>query len=137
MGKLLPFLKPYKKQIALMLLLLFAQVMGTLYIPTLTASIVNNGIVAGNLSYVWKIGGFMLLVAVITAVTSVLGTYTSTYISTGLGRDIRSELFRKAQDFSANGRQYLRFDIFIFQCVNLVGYVLFFVGDTVRIGQRI
>lgn len=102
MGKLLPFLKPYKKQIGLMLLLLFAQVMGTLYIPTLTASIVNNGIVAGDLDYVWKIGGFMLLVAVITAATSVLGTYTSTTISTGMGRDIRSALFRKAQDFSAN-----------------------------------
>lgn len=102
MGKLVPFLKPYKKQIGLMLLLLFAQVMGTLYIPTLTASIVNNGIVAGDLDYVWKIGGFMLLVAMITAATSVLGTYTSTAISTGMGRDIRSALFRKAQDFSAN-----------------------------------
>ncbi|MFQ8600984.1 MAG: ABC transporter permease [Oscillospiraceae bacterium] len=58
--------------------------------------------VAGDLDYVWKIGGFMLLVAIITAATSVLGTYTSTTISTGMGRDIRSALFRKAQDFSAN-----------------------------------
>lgn len=102
MGKLLPFLKPYKKQVGLMLFLLSAQVLGTLYIPTLTASIVNNGIVAGDLNYVWKTGDFMMIVAVITAVASVLGTYSSTYISTSMGRDIRSALFRKAQDFSAN-----------------------------------
>ncbi len=63
MAKLLHFLSPYKKRVALMLLLLFGQTLGTLYIPTLTASIVNNGIVAGDLGYVWKTGGFMLLVA--------------------------------------------------------------------------
>lgn len=102
MVKLRRFLFPYKKRIALMLFLLFLQVLGTLYIPTLTAGIVNNGIVAGNLDYVWKTGGMMLAVAVATAIVSVLGTYTSTNISTGMGRDVRCALFRKAQDFSSN-----------------------------------
>lgn len=102
MVKLLHFLLPYKKRAAFMLLLLFLQVLGTLYIPTLTASIVNNGIVAGDLDYVWKTGGVMLIVAVATAMISVLGTYSSTYISTAMGRGIRSALFRKAQKFSAN-----------------------------------
>ena len=102
MGKLIKFLSPYKGRIFLMLLLLFIQVIGTLYIPTLTADIVNNGIVAGNLDYVWSTGGFMLLVAVATAIFSVWGTYSSTYIATALGKDIRGALFRKAQDFSVN-----------------------------------
>lgn len=82
--------------------LLFIQVMGTLYIPTLTADIVNNGIVAGDLSYVYKTGGVMLLTAVVTAAFSILGTYTSTSISTSMGCDIRGALFRKVQDFSTN-----------------------------------
>lgn len=102
MGKLIKFLSPYKGRVMVMLLLSFIQVVGTLYIPTLTADIVNNGITAGNLDYVWKTGGFMLIVAVATAVFSVLGTYSSTYISTALGKDIRGVLFRKAQDFSVN-----------------------------------
>lgn len=85
-----------------MLFLLFAQVIGTLYIPTLTAEIVNNGIATGNLANVWKTGGFMLAVAIITAVVSVLGTYSSSYIATSMGRDIRGALFRKGQDFSVN-----------------------------------
>ena len=102
MGKLMKFLSPYKGRLFLMLLLLLIQVIGTLYIPTLTADMVNNGIAAGNLDYVWKTGGFMLLVAMATAVFSVCGTYASTYLAAALGKDIRGALFRKAQDFSVN-----------------------------------
>ena len=102
MIKLMKFLSPYKRRVALMLFLLFAQVIGTLYIPTLTAEIVNKGIATGNLANVWKTGGFMLAVAIITAIVSVLGTYSSSYIATSMGRDIRGALFRKGQDFSVN-----------------------------------
>lgn len=73
MRKLIKFLSPYKGRIGIMLLLLFIQVIGTLFIPTLTADIVNNGIATGNLDYVWKIGGFMLVIAVATAVFQYAG----------------------------------------------------------------
>jgi len=56
MLKLMVFLKPYKKWTVFMFLLLFIQVLGTLYIPTLTAGIVNSGIVAGDLNYVRETG---------------------------------------------------------------------------------
>lgn len=64
MLKLIKFLSPYKGRVTAMLILLFLQVLGTLYIPTLTADIVNNGIVAGDLGpYLenWRLyvsGGF-------------------------------------------------------------------------------
>lgn len=102
MSKLIHFLAPYRNRIALMLLLLFFQVLGTLYIPTLTANMVNHGIIQGDLDYVWKTSGLMLLVALATAVVSIIVIYLSTYVSTGMGNDIRRALFRKAQDFSAN-----------------------------------
>lgn len=102
MRKLMHFLAPYKKQVLFMFALLFIEVLGTLYIPTLTANIVNNGIAAGDLDYVWKTGGLMLLVALITAGVALLGAYISTFVSTGFGRDIRNALFRKAQSFSTN-----------------------------------
>lgn len=102
MKKLIKFLSPYKGRIFIMLLLLFIQVIGTLYVPTLTADIVNNGIATGNLEYVLETGGFMLIVALMTAIFSICGTFTSTYISTSLGKDIRGALFRKVQDFSVN-----------------------------------
>ncbi len=102
MSKMFKFLSRYRGRIFLMLLLLFIQVIGTLYIPTLTADIVNNGIAAGNLDYVLSTGGFMLVIAVATALFSICGTFTSTYISTALGKDIRGALFCKVQDFSVN-----------------------------------
>lgn len=102
MIKLFGFLKPRKKQIAFMLILLFVQVLGTLYIPTLTANIINNGIIQRNIDYVWNIGTIMLIVALFTAIVSILVTYLSTYIATGMGRDIRRALFRKSQSFSVN-----------------------------------
>ena len=61
MFKLLKYLRPYKGRV---IFLLFAQVLGTLYIPTLTAAIVNKGIVTGNVNEVWRIGGMMLVVAI-------------------------------------------------------------------------
>ena len=102
MSKILSFLKPYRWQMVLMIVLLFTHTLGTLYVPTLTADIVNNGIVKGDLAYVWRTGGFMLMVSVLSSLIAVLSTYTSTYISTGMGRDIRRALFRKTQEFSAN-----------------------------------
>lgn len=102
MSKILLFLKPYRIQTALMIILLFAHTLGTLYVPTLTADIVNNGIVKGDLAHVWHVGGFMLLVSVASSVIAIFSTYTSTYISTGMGRDIRCALFRKTQEFSSN-----------------------------------
>lgn len=64
MFKLLKYLRLYKGRAIFMIFLLFAQVLGTLYIPTLTAAIVNKGIVTGNVNEVWRIGGMMLVVAI-------------------------------------------------------------------------
>lgn len=85
-----------------MLVLMFLQMLGTLYVPTLTADIVNKGIINGNLKLVWSIGGFMLLIAVLIAGISILQTYLSTSVFTGMGRDIRSALFKKSQSLTIN-----------------------------------
>ena len=102
MIKLLKYLSPYKGRVAIMLGLMFLQMLGTLYVPTLTADIVNKGIIAGNLKQVWQIGRFMLLVAVLIAGISILQTYLSTSIFAGMGRDIRSVLFKKSQNLTIN-----------------------------------
>lgn len=102
MIKLLKFLSPYKGRVRIMLVLMFLQMLGTLYVPTLTADIVNKGIINGNLKLVWSIGGFMLLIAVLIAGISILQTYLSTWVFTGMGRDIRSALFKKSQSLTIN-----------------------------------
>ena len=102
MLKLLKYLRPYRGRAVLMLFLLFGQVLGTLYIPTLTAAIVNKGIVTGNVDEVWRIGGAMLAVAVLAATVSILETWLSTSVFSAMSRDIRTSLFRKAQSLTIN-----------------------------------
>ncbi len=88
---------------SLMLFLIFLQVFGTLYLPTLTAEIVNNGIVKGNISYVWRTGGIMLAVALLTAGISILETYLSISSFFVIGRNLRNDLFRKIQHLTVDG----------------------------------
>jgi len=83
-----------------MILCVFMQGFGTLYIPTLTADIVDNGILQGDLGYIWKIGTLMIIVALAIMSFSIFGTYLSSRISAYLGRDLRNALFQKAQKLS-------------------------------------
>ncbi|MCM1296267.1 MAG: ABC transporter ATP-binding protein/permease [Muribaculaceae bacterium] len=88
----------------MLVLLIIGRTVGTLFIPTLTADILN-GITSyppHDMSYVWEKGGIMLGVAAATAIASIVSTYLSTYIATAMGRDIRGALFRKVQSFSTN-----------------------------------
>ena len=118
MLKLISFLSPYKGRVTAMLLLLFLQVLGTLYIPTLTADIVNNGITAGNLSYIWQTGGFMLVVAVLIAAVSIGETYLSTSIFSRMGQDIRNSLFAKSQALTINQFNHFGPASMITRCTN-------------------
>ncbi len=106
MVKLFEFIAPYKKQFVAVLVFLFLQVLGTLYIPTLTADIVNNGIVPGNMDYILSTGGLMILVAAATGGLAITATYLSTSLAAALERDIRNALFRKSLSFSANDFNY-------------------------------
>ncbi|HBH1809178.1 TPA: ABC transporter ATP-binding protein [Clostridioides difficile] len=102
MKKLIHFLKPYRVLIVVVLIFTFLQTLGTLYIPTLTANIVNNGVVKGDIDYIVKTGLIMMIVAGITALSAVLVCKVSANLSSGFCRDIREAVFIKSQDLSIN-----------------------------------
>lgn len=102
MKHLINYLKAHRKTTTLVVVLLFLQTLGTLYIPTLTASIVNNGIVNGDIPFIIKTGVIMLIFAIGTGLIAILGTWFSSVLSSEVGRDIRNALFKKAQAFSIN-----------------------------------
>ena len=83
MKKLIHFLKPYRVLIVVVLIFTFLQTLGTLYIPTLTANIVNNGVVKGDIDYIVKTGLMMMIVAGITALSAVLVCKVSANLSSG------------------------------------------------------
>ncbi|MED4602312.1 ABC transporter ATP-binding protein [Paenibacillus validus] len=100
MIKLLRFLRPYRRQAGLVLLLVFLQSIAELYLPTLMADIVDRGVVQGDTPYIWRIGGLMLLVAACGALCSVGASLWSAKSASGFARDLRSRLFGHVERFS-------------------------------------
>jgi ATP-binding cassette subfamily B multidrug efflux pump len=100
MIKLLRFLKPYRAILVLIVVLAFVQAMANLYLPTLMAQIVDNGIVKGDTSYIWRTGGIMLLVAIGGTLAAVVGIFFSSQVATSLGKIIRARLFSHVEQFS-------------------------------------
>jgi len=94
------FLHPYRRQVTTVVVLLLLQAIGNLYLPSLNADIINNGVVKGDLGYIVKVGLFMLFVTLLIAGCAVIGVYFSAFVAMALGRDVRSSLFSTIQQFS-------------------------------------
>jgi ATP-binding cassette subfamily B multidrug efflux pump len=89
MFKLLRFMKPYRLALTLVLVLAFVQSMANLYLPTLMADIVDNGIVKNDTGYIWRVGGLMLLVTIGGTIAAIIGSFYAARTATGFGKIIR------------------------------------------------
>jgi len=102
MIKLLKFLKPYTLPVISALILIFIQSIAELFLPSLMANIVDKGIVNGDTPYIIRIGGLMMLITLGGTLCAVLSSYLSAKAALGFGRDLRSQVFQRAEDFSLN-----------------------------------
>lgn len=87
-------------RVGLAVIFILLQVVGLMYTPTLTADIINNGVANGDMSYIFKTGGIMVLVAAMTLGSALLNVYFSAVESQHLGENIRNDLFNKIMSFS-------------------------------------
>ena len=93
-------MKPYRLSVALVLVLAFAQSMANLYLPTMMADIVDNGVVKGDTNYIWRVGGLMLLVTIGGTICAIIGSFFASRTATGFGKIIRYKLFAHVEQFS-------------------------------------
>jgi ATP-binding cassette subfamily B protein len=93
-------LRPYWRQIIVVMVLLLVQALASLYLPTLNADIINNGVVTGDTAYILRVGGLMLGVTLVFVIASIIAVYWGSKVSMGFGRDVRGALFRRVQSFS-------------------------------------
>lgn len=100
MIKLFKYLKPFSVLIGIVLVLVFFQSLSDLYLPTLMADIVDTGIVHGDTPYIWRIGGFMLLIAALGTLCNIAASYCSSKIAAGFGKSLRSKVFSHVGNFS-------------------------------------
>jgi ATP-binding cassette subfamily B protein len=95
------FFPPYRSQIIMIILLQFAQTMAVLYLPTLNADIIDNGLITGDIGYIWRLGGWMLAITIGQIVCAIAALFFSARASMSFGRDLRAAVFARVQTFSA------------------------------------
>lgn len=100
MKYLIQFLKKQKGLLAAVSLLLTGQVVGTLLVPYLIADMIDMGVLKGDMDTILRTGIWMLVVAFVTTIISVYGSYLSAAMGAALGRDMREAVFRKSQELS-------------------------------------
>ena len=100
MFKLFRYLKPYIWKVILLLLTIALQAWATLELPAKMAAIINNGIIAGDMEYIWRTGVLMIGLTVLASVCAFLSGFLSARIGTGYSRDIRNDFFRHVLSFS-------------------------------------
>lgn len=100
MKKVLKYLAPYWWQIILVIIFTYANVWGSLQLPTLMSNIVNNGIINNDMDYILSTGLRMLLVAAVAATAAIATGFLASRIATGFSRQLRLAAFQKIESFS-------------------------------------
>lgn len=98
--KLLKNLKKYTKEIIIVVITLFLNVIGVLTLPRLTVGLIDVGVATGDFQFILKQGALMIVIALISSLMMVISAYYSTYVATGFSADTRDQVFKKVENIS-------------------------------------
>lgn len=93
-------LRPYWALLAAVVVFQLAQSIASLYLPTLNADIIDEGVAKGDTAYIVSTGGVMLGVTLLQVACAITAVYFGARAAMGFGRDVRSAVFRRVGDFS-------------------------------------
>jgi ATP-binding cassette, subfamily B, multidrug efflux pump len=93
-------LAPYRAWLTAVVVLQFVGVLAMLYLPSLNARIIDDGVVTGDTGTIWRLGGLMLAVSVVQIACSVGASWYGARTATAFGRDVRRDLFARVGTFS-------------------------------------
>lgn len=93
--------KPYTGYVIAVLLLQALSTAATLYLPSLNAKIIDRGVAQVDIDYIWRTGGIMLIVAFVQVLAAIAAIWFGSRTAMGLGRDLRSDIFRRVTRYSA------------------------------------
>lgn len=100
MFQLLKNLRSSIGMILFVIVLTFLRAITELFLPTMMGNIVDNGVVVGDIPYIWKTGSWMIGIAALAIVVSVTASYFSSTVAMGFGRDLRQKVFTHIQQYS-------------------------------------
>ncbi len=94
-------LRPYRGWLGCVAGLQLISTLAALYLPSLNADIIDNGVARGDTGYIMRIGAWMLLISLVQIGTSVVAVYFGARTAMSFGRDLRAEIFSRVGGFSA------------------------------------
>jgi ATP-binding cassette subfamily B multidrug efflux pump len=94
------YLKPHWKLLIGVLIFQLAQSIASLFLPSLNANIINDGVLKGDTGYILRYGGIMLLVTLGQVVASIIAVYFGAKAAMSFGRDLRGAIFHRVSVFS-------------------------------------
>lgn len=94
-------LRPYRSAVVAVVVLQVVQTLATLYLPSLNARIIDDGVATGDTTQILRLGGVMLAVSLVQVVCAVAAVYFGAKAAMAFGRDVRGRLFGHIQTFSA------------------------------------
>lgn len=100
MRLLLRTIKPYKALVAGTLAALLLDVAGTLYVPTMLAGMINQGVTSGNTDFIIGQGLKMLVACCCASGGALLGNYLCARLASYVGRDIRNAVYDASLAYS-------------------------------------
>jgi ATP-binding cassette, subfamily B, multidrug efflux pump len=93
------YLAPYRGRVIVIMGLLLVQAIGNLYLPNLNGDIINNGVVTGDIDYIFRVGGLMLLITAFVGAAAIASVYLSAEVANGFARDLRTAVFSAVETF--------------------------------------
>lgn len=94
-------LRPYAGNLSLVVVLQLVGTIASLYLPSLNADIIDNGIAKGDTAYIMETGGWMLAVSLLQIVCTITAVYFGAKTAALFGRDVRAAVFHRVGEFSA------------------------------------
>jgi len=101
------YLRPYRRLLLAVVVLQLIGTMASLYLPSLNADIIDNGIAKGDTGYILRTGGWMLLISLLQICCAIAAVYFGARTAMSFGRDVRAAIFHRVGMFS--GREVAKF----------------------------
>jgi len=98
--------RPYWPLLAGVVFFQLAQSIANLYLPSLNADIIDNGVAVGDTDYIWNVGAIMLGLSFVQVLCAIVAVYFGAKLAMRVGRDLRSNIFAKVGSFSENEVQH-------------------------------
>ncbi|MFD0046572.1 ABC transporter ATP-binding protein [Pseudarthrobacter scleromae] len=97
---LVEYLRPHRTLLLAVVIFQLAQSIASLYLPTLNADIIDEGVAKANIGYILSLGGVMLAITLLQIVCAVIAVYFAAKAAMGVGRDLRGAIFKRVGEFS-------------------------------------